>query len=98
MVVAAQGREVAQAGLAAGLVGEGVVWLALGGGTPAAREHARGMPDLDPVPQRGRGPVGGCFPGMITPAGVERSERVRPGPIAGPGPGPVAGPGRWPAA
>jgi hypothetical protein len=46
MVVAAQGREVAQAGLAAGLVGEGVVWLALGGGTPAGALAAVDMQDL----------------------------------------------------
>src|SRR5215813_7452826 len=68
VVMPAQRREVAQAGLAAAFVGNGVVDVALRGGASAAWEYAGGMPNLDQVAQGGRGPVGECFPGVVAVA------------------------------
>ena len=93
VVMSAEGGEVAQAGFAAVVVGEGVVGVALGGWPSAAGEDAGGVAEVDQVAQRGGGPVGECFPGVVAVAARQRGESEGPGRWACPGAGSVAGSG-----
>ena len=81
VVVAAQRAQVAQAGAAAVVVGDGVVEVGVAAGPGAAGETAGGLPGFDQVPQRGRGLVGGRLPGVVAVPAAQPGEGEGP-PVA----------------
>src|SRR5204862_1696607 len=72
VVVTAFRAGVAAAGPAAGFVGGVVLDVALGGGPPAHRAGAGGVPDLDQVPERDPGVVAAGFVPVVAGVGGQR--------------------------
>ena len=77
VVAAAQRVEIALAGPAALVVGDGVVVVAAGRGAAAAGESAPGASDLDDVPQRVRGLIPGGLAPVGADPGFDRGDRHR---------------------
>ena len=97
VVVAAFGAGVAEAAATAGLVGGVVLVVALGGGPPADRAGAGGVPDLGQVPELDSGVVGPAF--MLVVAGVggdrvDRDDQVPAGSGGTQSPGAISAPWR----
>src|SRR5205814_574660 len=84
VVVTAFRAGVAAAGPAAGFVGGVVLDVALGGGPPAYRAGAGGVPDLDQVPEPGPGVVAlGLVPVVAGVGGQRFYGDDQAGPVAG---------------
>ena len=81
MVMATQWPQIAQARSAALVVGHGVVEVGVAARPRAAGISTGGLAGLDQVPQRGRGLVGGRFPGVVAVAAAQPGEGEGP-PVA----------------
>ena len=83
VVEAALRIPVAQAGPPARLVGDVVLEVAAGRGSPAAGAGAGGVPDLGQVPEHDPGVVASCLVAVITVAGGDRPDLDEQVPLPG---------------